>query len=93
MQQKVKLHFPHVNFQQPAMSETCLYTWTKDEQFILDYLPSDPHVIIGGGGSGHAFKHGTGIGCILADLAQDISPSFSSPFYKFSYHLSANSNL
>lgn len=49
--------------------ETCLYTKTPDEHFILDKHPHHEHVIIGGGFSGHGFKFGPTLGQILADLA------------------------
>ncbi|MEZ4666904.1 MAG: N-methyl-L-tryptophan oxidase [Anaerolineae bacterium] len=50
-------------------SRVCLYTMTPDEHWIIDKHPEFPHVIIGGGGSGHAFKFSNLIGKILADLA------------------------
>jgi sarcosine oxidase len=49
--------------------ETCLYTKTPDEHFILDRHPHHEQVIIGGGFSGHGFKFGPTLGQILADLA------------------------
>ena len=51
--------------------ETCLYTMTPDEHFVLD---REGPVVVGGGGSGHAFKFGPLLGEKLADLAlgQDI---------------------
>jgi len=52
-------------------AETCLYTLTPDEDFVLD--TAGP-LVIGGGCSGHAFKFGPLLGEYLADLAlgQDI---------------------
>jgi len=52
-------------------AETCLYTMTPDEDFVLD--TAGP-LVIGGGCSGHAFKFGPLLGEFLADLAlgQDI---------------------
>ena len=46
--------------------ETCLYTTTPDEAFVLD---RSGDIVVGGGGSGHAFKFGPLIGEVLADLA------------------------
>ena len=48
------------------VSETCLYTMTADEDFVLDRVGP---VVIGGGCSGHAFKFAPLLGEILADLA------------------------
>jgi sarcosine oxidase len=47
-------------------AETCLYTMTPDEDFVLD--TAGP-LVIGGGCSGHAFKFGPLLGEFLADLA------------------------
>jgi monomeric sarcosine oxidase len=49
--------------------QLCLYTKTPDEHFILDRHPAHPHVVIGGGFSGHGFKFGPLVGEILAELA------------------------
>jgi len=46
--------------------ETCLYTLTEDEDFVVDRAGP---IVVGGGGSGHAFKFGPLIGEMLADLA------------------------
>ncbi len=50
--------------------KTCLYTTTKDENFIIDHLPGyDGDVTIACGFSGHGFKFVSVIGEILGDLA------------------------
>ena len=47
-------------------AETCLYTMTADEDFVLDRAGP---LVVGGGCSGHAFKFGPLLGEFLADLA------------------------
>ena len=47
-------------------AETCLYTMTADEHFVLD---REGPFVVGGGGSGHAFKFAPLLGEMLADLA------------------------
>jgi sarcosine oxidase len=49
-------------------AQTCLYTKTPDERFVLDRHPDHPHVVVAGGGSGHAFKFGPVLGEAAADL-------------------------
>jgi monomeric sarcosine oxidase len=49
--------------------QTCLYTKTPDEHFILDHHPEHDHVVIAGGFSGHGFKFGPLLGEIVAELA------------------------
>jgi sarcosine oxidase len=46
--------------------ETCLYTMTADEDFVLDRAGP---LVVGGGCSGHAFKFGPLLGEFLAGLA------------------------
>jgi sarcosine oxidase len=56
---------------EPVEAETCLYTMTADEDFVLDRVGS---IVVGGGCSGHGFKFGPLLGEILADLATDRDP-------------------
>lgn len=49
--------------------KTCLYTNTPDENFILDFAPGQPNVVIACGFSGHGFKFASVVGEIMADLA------------------------
>jgi sarcosine oxidase len=50
--------------------KSCLYTYSKDVNFIIDHLPGyDKRVTIACGFSGHGFKFVPVVGEILADLA------------------------
>jgi sarcosine oxidase len=49
-------------------AETCLYSNTPDQHFIIDRLPGYPHVALAAGFSGHGFKFAILVGRILADL-------------------------
>jgi sarcosine oxidase len=51
--------------------ETCLYTMTPDEDFVLG---REGQVVVGGGCSGHAFKFGPLLGEMLAGLALGAEP-------------------
>jgi len=50
-------------------TETCRYTMTPDEDFILDRHPAYAQILIASPCSGHGFKFAPLIGRILADLA------------------------
>ncbi len=54
-----------------ARAETCLYTCTATEDFILDRSPADARIVVGAGFSGHGFKFAPLVGRILAELALD----------------------
>jgi sarcosine oxidase len=57
-------------YQATHVVKTCLYTYSPDENFVLDFLPEYGNkVAIATGCSGHAFKFAAGIGEIMADLA------------------------
>lgn len=53
-------------------SETCLYTRTPDEDFVLDRVGP---VTIASPCSGHGFKFTPLIGEVLADLVTGLAPS------------------
>ena len=54
---------------EPVAAETCIYTTTADEHFILERRG---RVVIGSPCSGHGFKFAPAIGTSLAALAADI---------------------
>jgi sarcosine oxidase len=49
-------------------AETCLYTNTADENFLIGALPGHPRVVVGSACSGHGFKFGPLTGRLLAEL-------------------------
>jgi len=49
-------------------AETCLFTNTPDEHFIVDRHPRDPAVLLVSACSGHGFKFCSVIGEVVADL-------------------------
>jgi len=49
-------------------AETCLYTMTPDEHFVIDRHPEFPQVALAAGFSGHGFKFASVAGELLADL-------------------------
>ena len=53
---------------EPLGVETCLYTTTTDESFVLE---RHGRVVIGSACSGHAFKFAPAVGRRLADLAEE----------------------
>jgi len=65
-------------------TETCLYTMTADEDFVIDRIGP---IVVAGGCSGHAFKFTPLIGEALADLAMGNVPNL--PMERFSASRSA----
>lgn len=48
-------------------SEVCQYENSSNGDFLVDRHPAHPNVWLVGGGSGHGFKHGPGLGAYVAD--------------------------
>jgi sarcosine oxidase len=63
----VATRFPRID-PEPVQAETCLYTNTDDERFILE---RHGRVVVGSPCSGHGFKFAPVIGKRLADLATE----------------------
>jgi sarcosine oxidase len=61
-------------------AETCLYTMTPDNTFIIDRVPGFPQIFVASPCCGHGFKFSPVVGEILADLVtqgsseHDIAP-------------------
>lgn len=68
LREAIRKYFPDADGPTIAM-KTCLFSNTKDENFILDLHPDFPQVSIAAGFSGHGFKFCPVIGEIMADLA------------------------
>jgi sarcosine oxidase len=49
-------------------AQTCLYTMTPDDTFIIDRMPGFPHIVIASPCCGHGFKFSPIVGDIVADL-------------------------
>lgn len=54
----------------PSTSRPCMIAVTPDDQFLIGRPANDPRLLIGGGCSGHGFKHAAGIGELLAQMSQ-----------------------
>lgn len=58
----------------PVKAAPCMITYTPDGQFVLGRTTSASRILVAGGGSGHGFKHATGIGESAARIALDEDP-------------------
>jgi sarcosine oxidase len=57
-----------------------MYTNTPDRNFIIDFHPANPRVVIASPCSGHGFKFSNAIGMIAADLAIEGGTDFDIGF-------------
>jgi len=61
-------------------AEVCQYENSSNGDFLIDFHPDMPNVLLVGGGSGHGFKHGPEVGRYAAGRLLDttaIEPRFS----------------
>lgn len=65
---------------EPSRITTCVVTHSPDGQFMIGRPNGDSRLLIGGGDSGHAFKHATGIGELIAQLAVGEEPYLDAEF-------------
>jgi sarcosine oxidase len=72
----VRKRFPGLD-PAPVHAETCLYTMTPDEDFIVDRVGQ---VVVGSPCSGHGFKFAPFLGEVLADLALGADPRLPDRF-------------
>jgi sarcosine oxidase len=62
-------------------AQTCLYTMTPDDTFIVDRMPGHPHIVIASPCCGHGFKFSPVVGEIVADLvSRGTTPHDIAPF-------------
>ena len=53
---------------------SCMYTYSSDDDFIIDYLPqTDEKIILATGFSGHGFKFVPAIGDVLSKMARGLT--------------------
>jgi sarcosine oxidase len=50
--------------------QTCMFTNTEDNHFVIDLHPEYPQVALASPCSGHGFKFASVVGEIMADLAE-----------------------
>jgi sarcosine oxidase len=70
LRQGIQKYFPDADGPTLAM-KTCIFTNTKDQDFILDLHPVCRQVAVAAGFSGHGFKFCSVVGEIMAQLALD----------------------
>lgn len=64
----------------PSRAAVCMITRTPDRQFVIGRPRGDARLVVGGGCSGHGFKHASGIGEVLADLVCGREPGIDLGF-------------
>eukprot|EP00126_Sphaerothecum_destruens_P007073 Sdes_comp19671_c0_seq1m11530 len=82
VRQCIKSFFPFVS-DSAAFYDTCMYSNTVDNDFIIDYHPLNPNIVIAAGFSGHGFKFGPLIGDLVYNLLLNQSNPYSCEMHHF----------
>ena len=51
----------------PIRLDSCMYNLSPTSDFLIDFHPRDPRLLVATGGSGHGFKFGSVIGSVVMD--------------------------
>jgi sarcosine oxidase len=78
-------HMPALADAPIDLTEICLYTVAPDEEFLVDFHPARPDVIVASPCSGHGFKFSCLIGRVLADLAVEGSTDLPADTWKLGF--------
>lgn len=81
VQEFLKLYMKDVDLE-PSVVESCFYTTTPDNFFIIDVHPCYNNIVIGAGFCGTGFKMSPVSGAILADLALKVEPTYELSYFK-----------
>lgn len=76
----MEFRFPGLRGAPLVETRVCQYENTNDEHFLFDRHPEASNVWLGGGGSGHGYKHGPAVGEKLANMVlgkRAVEPFFS----------------
>jgi len=76
----LEYRFPGMRGAPLTESRVCQYENSPDEHFLFDRHPDAANVWLGGGGSGHGYKHGPAVGEKLANMIlgnRPLDPFFS----------------
>jgi len=79
----IRKYFPDADGPTMAM-KTCLFTFTPDEHFILDFHPDHAGIVaVAAGFSGHGFKFCSVVGEIMTQLVLDGKSAFDLESFRF----------
>lgn len=88
----VARHLPFLD-PSPAIVETCMYTMTPDENYIIDRHPIHKNIFLGAGFSGHGFKLAPVVGKLLSEMVIGKQTTFDVTPFSISRFRSWNSKL
>ncbi|KAG8733045.1 hypothetical protein FRC11_009047 [Ceratobasidium sp. 423] len=83
MRDAMKRLYPDIADRDFASSRICWYADTIDEDWIIDYHPDHPRLLLATGGSGHGFKFIPVLGRVIADRLENKLDAESKELFSF----------
>jgi monomeric sarcosine oxidase len=73
----------------PVRAESCMYNLSPTSDFLVDFHPNDPRLLVATGGSGHGFKFGSVIGAVVMDRLDNIASTRWNPIFAWDHVVKA----
>jgi len=73
----------------PIRTDSCMYNLSPTSDFLIDFHPRDPRLLVATGGSGHGFKFGSVIGAVIMDRLDGVSGDRWSPIFSWDHVVKA----
>ncbi|CAE7171239.1 unnamed protein product [Rhizoctonia solani] len=83
MRDAMRRLYPDIADRDFASSRICWYADTTDEDWIIDYHPDHPRLLLATGGSGHGFKFLPVLGRVIADRLENKLDDESRQLFSF----------
>ncbi|KDN47921.1 hypothetical protein RSAG8_03341, partial [Rhizoctonia solani AG-8 WAC10335] len=83
MRDAMRKLYPDIADREFASSRICWYADTIDEDWIIDYHPDHPRLLLATGGSGHGFKFLPVLGRVIADRLENKLGDESKELFSF----------
>ncbi|CAE6470964.1 unnamed protein product [Rhizoctonia solani] len=83
MRDAMRKLYPDIADRNFASSRICWYADTIDEDWIIDYHPAHPRLLLATGGSGHGFKFLPVLGRVIADRLENKLDDESRELFSF----------
>jgi glycine/D-amino acid oxidase-like deaminating enzyme len=69
----------------PIRTDSCMYNLSPTSDFLIDFHPRDPRLLVATGGSGHGFKFGSVIGSAVMDRLDDVASTRWNPIFAWDH--------
>lgn len=73
----------------PIRTDSCMYNLSPTSDFLIDFHPRNPRLLVATGGSGHGFKFGSVIGSVVMDRLDGAASTRWNPIFAWDHVIKA----